>query len=945
MRTLSRVQAYGSRLRQALYSRARALSVGCVAFLLAPTSDAQAVSGLDACLAQASANSSDKAQAQCYFQAAIPRETRPAIVDRLAAAIESKPKCPHLWRALGRVVWSADHERGEAALGTAAELFEAQGDWLLAVKTRIIRLTMLERRQLHDRCEEELERFRAAQVQTVSAPASALALSAVSDYQLRAGKHLAGGVAQLEVLPPASIESFAPEVALEVLRTRIGLAQHRLDVEQASKDIELLRRLGETSKNARVTQEVQIQSAYNLYFRATLFPSLSNIEDAAAEIRPLCKPDEVDKSNRNLYYCKLFCELDARLQNEPKVVYALLEQCSNQAKEIKNPKALAECHRLRSLSLVTKNPVESFAVALKGLQSIPHLEASSSVRISVWEQLMRVAWLQRPLPEARIIARVALLEIEFLRSARTQRTLKLGSLALWTSNYRWFASRLMQNKMAPKAKAEAFEIQERSRARSLIDTFNAAKPLPESQDSTNPLRLALQSEVLEWASLVVAQDPNTEPKIQKIRALVRQLEDRAYNNADFISLEKIQSQLEASQAMLSYHVDVEISHDGERIGGSWAMVITRDSATPIKLPADRLMIQRAVRTLQSTAPSQSEGYRGSVDKLKEWLVDPLRDTIPPKVHDLIVIPDGPLYKVPFFALAPKYRYTYTPSATAWAVAKDSGTSSIRPKSLIVADPTRVLRDASPSPDAPASRLLPATQESLTQPLPNSRKEIGSLRKHLGGDLQALQGKKAKVSALLHALQAKPKLIHISAHSVVGQSSASPTAIALTNTEGPGDGLFTTEMIRELPLEGAVVILGGCETGAGQAMAGEGVLSIARAFQEAGARSVVASLWPLRDDLTAGFFEQFYAHLGEGQSLAQALWQAQSSYAQQGLAFESYAPFVVLGDGSAKFTPLVKPRVETTTPKTRWKPLLALTAILLAGVWAFRVARRAKHSRS
>jgi CHAT domain-containing protein len=67
--------------------------------------------------------------------------------------------------------------------------------------------------------------------------------------------------------------------------------------------------------------------------------------------------------------------------------------------------------------------------------------------------------------------------------------------------------------------------------------------------------------------------------------------------------------------------------------------------------------------------------------------------------------------------------------------------------------------------------------------------------------------------------------------------------------GPGedDGILTAEEVASLNLEGVEwAVLSACDTGLGQLRAGEGVFGLRRAFQVAGARTVVMSLWPVED---------------------------------------------------------------------------------------------------
>jgi len=57
------------------------------------------------------------------------------------------------------------------------------------------------------------------------------------------------------------------------------------------------------------------------------------------------------------------------------------------------------------------------------------------------------------------------------------------------------------------------------------------------------------------------------------------------------------------------------------------------------------------------------------------------------------------------------------------------------------------------------------------------------------------------------------------------------------------------------------VLSACDTGAGEVRAGEGVLGLRRAFQVAGVRTLVLSLWPVEDEATRNWMRAFYSTAG------------------------------------------------------------------------------------
>jgi CHAT domain-containing protein len=123
------------------------------------------------------------------------------------------------------------------------------------------------------------------------------------------------------------------------------------------------------------------------------------------------------------------------------------------------------------------------------------------------------------------------------------------------------------------------------------------------------------------------------------------------------------------------------------------------------------------------------------------------------------------------------------------------------------------------------------------------------------------------------------LLHFATHALADEKAPLDSSLALSL---PGDwrpgrenGLLQAwEIFEQVRLDADLVTLSACGTALGKEMSGEGILGLTRAFQYAGARSVLASLWGVNDASTADWMVRFYGRLKRGASKDDAVRQAQ-----------------------------------------------------------------------
>ena len=126
---------------------------------------------------------------------------------------------------------------------------------------------------------------------------------------------------------------------------------------------------------------------------------------------------------------------------------------------------------------------------------------------------------------------------------------------------------------------------------------------------------------------------------------------------------------------------------------------------------------------------------------------------------------------------------------------------------------------------------------------------------------------------------------------------------MSGDTGKNDGIVTAEKILGLNLHGTkMVVLSACDTGLGEVESGEGVFGLRRAFTQAGAKSLVMSLWKVPDMETKELMVQFYRNIKSGtmnrcHALRQAaLAQMKIVKQRQGYANPRYwGAFVFMGE--------------------------------------------------
>ncbi len=446
----------------------------------------------------------------------------------------------------------------------------------------------------------------------------------------------------------------------------------------------------------------------------------------------------------------------------------------------------------------------------------------------------------------------------------------------------------------------------------------------------------------------------------------RSVEARAEMRQTQVGLEEVRGALPLDAAVVSYvkYTRTMATQAGRLAGGyrdvpSYAAFVQRsDAREPIFVrlgsaaTLDPLIkawrTEAAGTSIATSAVAADRAHHAAASRLRRAVWDPLIAHLG-GVTRTFVVPDGLLNVVNLAALPDRSgRYLLEgPSvihylSTERDLMADSYATSSR-SLLAVGGPAFGDRSPSVAATTPVRRSSCGLTDRLHfVELPGSRREVAEIgrfwRARSPGEATLLVGRAATERAVKQALT-KRRVIHFATHGfflggdcpsggrgtrgVGGLARARPAvkapvenplllaglAFADANrrrsveTNQTDDGILTAEEIAGLQLQGTEwAVLSACDTGLGEIRAGEGVFGLRRAFQIAGARTVIMSLWSVEDEAARIWMRALYdGRLNKELSTAEAVRAASIAVLNgrraRGLSTHPFywAGFVAAGD--------------------------------------------------
>lgn len=519
--------------------------------------------------------------------------------------------------------------------------------------------------------------------------------------------------------------------------------------------------------------------------------------------------------------------------------------------------------------------------------------------------------------------------IETSRESLTSRQLRTSYFASQHAYYALGVSILMAlDRRFPRAgyAVRALEMAERARARTLLDALDQADRFPAGLIPSHLAgqlrrnRAQVDAAHARWRELV--QDPRADNsrfaalhnRIESLlrsgdalEALARARSQRyaTLTGAHPVAIARVQRLLARGEALIEYWV-------GEP--RSYAWLIRRGAISTFTLPGERALA-RQVRRLRRAATARTLSMTGeslpgriarvhAADARTVRLAAGLGGRILPacrslrQVRILYVVPDGPLFGVPFpilrardcaDSLVERSAVIEEPSASVLLSLASRSAAGASPEGApsvaVFADPVYsrddprfgawLKRAGTPAPRAAAMRFAPEDDVAHLPRLKGSRHEALAIER-LSGPAHAVvtMGFAATAKAVRTVRWRRFQVVDFAVHTLLNPDHPefSGLVFSMYRRDGtPRDGVLWMRDIYGLRIPVDLVVLSGCRTLGGHQVPGVGLVGLSRAFLMAGAHAVLGSLWSVEDEPTGRFMTLFYRemlrrHLGPAQAL-------------------------------------------------------------------------------
>lgn len=365
--------------------------------------------------------------------------------------------------------------------------------------------------------------------------------------------------------------------------------------------------------------------------------------------------------------------------------------------------------------------------------------------------------------------------------------------------------------------------------------------------------------------------------------------------AEPLGLKEIQNKLGKDETIVEYFLSNSKNDSGQR--GLYLFSISRSKLSYRFAKLDSLFINKMRVVKEGTSFNSNISnivYADALFGMYEHLIKPIESDLVGK--KIIIVPDEEIAYLPFDSFIKKkpesnnfsfdelayliYDYTisygYTSSLLGQAESKsNSSVVSFLPNYSDVNAKGRY------------ANLIGANNEIL---------EISKSFK-----TERISANEATESRFMSKIN-ESAILHLAMHSSIDKNNSRYSYLAFDSiSDKHNDGRLYNYEIGNTRIKSPMVVLSACNTGDGNLIEGEGIMSLARGFFLAGVPSIICTYWDVNDDASEKIMAGFYYHLSKGDEKSEALRKSKLEYLSvtpPAYSKPSYwAAYEVLGDNS------------------------------------------------
>lgn len=391
----------------------------------------------------------------------------------------------------------------------------------------------------------------------------------------------------------------------------------------------------------------------------------------------------------------------------------------------------------------------------------------------------------------------------------------------------------------------------------------------------------INRQITRYKSLMIAQGrtDSIQAKLFELRQQKIDFEERIKSdfpknhalmfNINRIKPEDVLAKLNIDQTIIDYFV---------ADNSVFAFVISKEGIKSFRLGTHSEITHQIETLANSLTQDKGISFVQPAYELFKMIFEPLTDHL--SGNDLVIIPDKNLWNINFDLLLSsspsstdyakhdyllkKYRISYANSVS--LLFKDMNRKSTQKNLLALAFGPNEQKDTD----------LKNFRDSPKENLPGTAAEVRNLSSSINGDFY--YGHEANESAFKKSAP-DYSVLHLALHGEVDEENPDNSKLYFTpdTTSKVEDNTLHTFELYHMELNAELAVLSACNTGSGNIKNGEGIMSLGKAFQYAGVKSVLLSQWEVSDAIAPVIMSSFYNNLKEGKSKSESLRQAKLDF--------------------------------------------------------------------